>query len=134
MNFQVPQFIEVEDKIVGPFTFKQFLYLAGGIGIAFILYAFLPLYIAIIPMILIVTLASALTFFKINNRPFVFTLESALSYLLRSKLYLWNKKNQKKSPVGKNPSQQENTTQLTRLSESRLADIAWNLDIKDRIQ
>ncbi len=33
MRFEVPQFIDVEDKIFGPFTFKQFLYLAGGAGL-----------------------------------------------------------------------------------------------------
>ena len=27
MQYQVPQFIEVEDKIFGPLTFKQFLYI-----------------------------------------------------------------------------------------------------------
>ncbi|TSC61742.1 MAG: SsrA-binding protein, partial [Parcubacteria group bacterium Athens0416_74] len=32
MQFQVPQFIEVEDKIVGPLTFKQFVFIAGGLG------------------------------------------------------------------------------------------------------
>jgi len=32
MRFEVPQFIEVEDKIFGPFTWKQFIYLMGGEG------------------------------------------------------------------------------------------------------
>ena len=32
MRFQVPQFIEIESKIFGPLTFKQFIYLAGGGG------------------------------------------------------------------------------------------------------
>ncbi|TSC80302.1 MAG: hypothetical protein G01um101429_152 [Parcubacteria group bacterium Gr01-1014_29] len=31
-QFQVPQFIEVEDKIFGPLTTKQFFYLLGGGG------------------------------------------------------------------------------------------------------
>ena len=42
MDYQVPQFIEVEDKLVGPLTFKQFVYLAGGAGICVILFVFLP--------------------------------------------------------------------------------------------
>ncbi|MEK7136029.1 MAG: PrgI family protein [Patescibacteria group bacterium] len=132
MNFQVPQFIEIEDKIVGPFTFKQFLYLAGGIGLSFILYAFLPLMVAIIPIIVVMALAISLTFFKINNRPFVFTLESAIFYFVRSKLYLWNKKPVKMT--GGKKMAEVTTTNITRLSASRLADIAWNLDVKDKIQ
>ena len=35
MQFQVPQFLDVEDKIVGPFTIKQFIYLAGGVGMGY---------------------------------------------------------------------------------------------------
>jgi hypothetical protein len=29
MQFRVPQFIDIEDKLFGPLTFKQFIYLAG---------------------------------------------------------------------------------------------------------
>ena len=41
MRFQVPQFIEIEDKIFGPLTIKQFIYIAGGAGLCFILFRFL---------------------------------------------------------------------------------------------
>ena len=34
MMFSVPQFIDVEDKIIGPLTLKQFIYLAGGAGLS----------------------------------------------------------------------------------------------------
>lgn len=37
MQFQVPQFIEVEDKIFGPLTFKQFVYIAGGVALMYLL-------------------------------------------------------------------------------------------------
>ena len=48
MRFQVPQFIEIESKIFGPLTLKQFIYLIGGGGIIFILYALLPFWLMII--------------------------------------------------------------------------------------
>ena len=38
MRFEVPQFIEIEDKIFGPFTWKQFVYLAGGVGLAAVIF------------------------------------------------------------------------------------------------
>ena len=38
MLFQLPQFIETEDKIVGPFSLKQFLYVGVAFGISAILY------------------------------------------------------------------------------------------------
>ena len=43
MQFQVPQFIEVEDKIFGPLTFKQFVYVAGGAGLAYLVWRVSPL-------------------------------------------------------------------------------------------
>ena len=75
MRFQVPQFIEVEDKVVGPLTLKQFMYLAGGAGMAFVAYRFLPLFIAIFVIPAIAGLSLALAFYKVNNKPFVDLLE-----------------------------------------------------------
>ena len=51
MQFQVPQFIEVEDKIFGPLTFKQFIYMGGGLSTAYVFWHLLPIYIAA-PLIL----------------------------------------------------------------------------------
>ena len=41
MQFSVPQFVEVEDKIIGPLTLKQFLVLLGGGFVVFVLYKFI---------------------------------------------------------------------------------------------
>ena len=38
MQFQVPQFIDVENKIIGPLSLRQFLYLAGAGLISFMLF------------------------------------------------------------------------------------------------
>ena len=92
MRFQVPQFIEVEDKIFGPLTLKQFIYLAGAGGVVFVLWRVFPLFIAIIVAAPVIALAGALAFYKINRRPFVFVLESALRYVLSNRLYVWKSK------------------------------------------
>ncbi len=91
MRFKVPQFIDVEDKIFGPFTFKQFIYLIGGAGICFILYKALPLVIAFLFIIPVAGLAAALTFYQVNGKPFIFILESSVKYFFQNKLYLWKK-------------------------------------------
>lgn len=36
MQFKIPQFLDIEDKIFGPFTFKQFSYLLASIAFAYI--------------------------------------------------------------------------------------------------
>ncbi len=131
MQFQVPQFIEVEDKIFGPLTFKQFVYVAGGGGIAFVIWQVLPTIIAILLIVPIVGLALALAFYKINGKPFIEIMESAIKYSFGGKLYIW-KKNQKK-PTQKSASAKTAIEQVTvpRLSDSKLKDIAWSLGVKD---
>ncbi|MEK7117269.1 MAG: PrgI family protein, partial [Patescibacteria group bacterium] len=91
MRFQVPQFIEIEDKIFGPLTIKQFIYLAGGAGITIILLTFLPKFLALLIALPFIALSVALSFYKPNSRPFVVQLESMLRYFLGEKLYIWKK-------------------------------------------
>lgn len=133
MNFQVPQFIEVEDKIFGPLTFKQFVYLAGGGGAIFMAYTFLPIYLSVWLMIPLAILALALAFYKVNNRPFVHILESAFRYLLTDKLYIWKRQPKTAEPAAINLGV-EKPLVIPKLSESKLRDLAWSLDVKENIK
>lgn len=130
MQFQVPQFIEVEDKIFGPFTFKQFIYMVGGAGTAYVIYKVLPFFVAVLFGLPIIALALALAFYKINGKPFIFMIESFLSYTFSHKLYLW-----KKEPPKPDEKNEEPTTPIDslvpKLSNSKLKDLAWSLDVLD---
>ena len=128
MRFQVPQFIEVEDKIFGPLTFKQFIYLAGSVGIAVVLYALLPHFIAIILALPVLALGASLAFYKVNGKPFIFFVESSVKYYIGSKLYIWKKEDKK--PVAR-VEKREDAPQVyvPKLSQSKLKDLAWSLDI-----
>ncbi len=136
MQFQVPQFIEVEDKIFGPLTFKQFVYIAGGAGACYLFFRIFPIYVAG-PLILIVGgFAAGLAFFQINGRPFILGIESAFYYFLRSKLYLWNnakKKGVVPPIVGKIAPETNGQVYVPKLSGSKLHELSWSLDIKERI-
>lgn len=132
MRFEVPQFIDVEDKIFGPFTFKQFLYLAGGAGIVYVLWKLLPALIAIPIILPVAGLALALTFYRVNGRPFAQIIESWMKYIAQDKLYLWKKKERKKTEQRENRADAEPVQkQGPRLSGSKLKDIAWSLDVLD---
>jgi PrgI family protein len=128
MRFQVPQFIEVEDKLFGPFTFKQFVYLAGGAGGIVALFTTLPTFLAFFLSIPIVALSLSLTFLKINNRPFIFMLESLFSYFLGEKLYIW-KKEQKKVVKTEGEIARSSEIFIPKLSNSKLKDLSWSLDV-----
>lgn len=91
MQFEVPQFIEVEDKIFGPLTWRQFLYLGGGVGIAVVIFLALPFILFVIFGIPIALLAGALAFYPVNNRPFSYFLEAIINYFSGQRLYLWRR-------------------------------------------
>lgn len=137
MRYQVPQFIEVEDKIFGPFTFKQFAYMGGAAGIAFIAYRFLPLFFAIFIIVPILTLGLALAFYKMNGRPFIDVMESAFNYMFSSKLYIWKKEPKKPEEIERKEieelSSQASGIIVPKLSESKLKDLTWSLDINETI-
>jgi len=130
MRFQVPQFIEVEDKIFGPLTFKQFIYVAGGVGICVVLFLLLPNFLAFILSLPIFIFAMALAFYKINNRPFINVVEAFFKYTTTSKLYLWKKEEAvlvAKQKEKKSPEQ----VFVPKLSESKLKELTWSLDINE---
>lgn len=92
MRFEVPQFIEVEDKIFGPLTWRQFVYIAGGVGIAAILFFFTPIFVFVLFGLPVAGLGIALGFIPVNDRPFSLFLEAMFSYFRKSRLYLWKKR------------------------------------------
>jgi len=134
MQFQVPQFIEIEDKIFGPFTFKQFIYMAGGAGICIVIYTFLPLFFAILLILPVAIFSLALAFYKINNKPFIGVVESAFTYALSNKLYLWKKEAPKPSDPKKLGEGKIPVAYVPRLSDSKLKEIAWALDVHKELK
>lgn len=131
MQFKVPQFIDIEDKLFGPFTFRQFAYLAGGGGMVFVIYKLLPLWIGIFLMIPIVALTLALVFYRINNQPFIYYLQAGLNYFISGKLYIWKQRledpsNKKDEYIDIKP-----ISVVPRVSQSKLKDISWGLDMKE---
>jgi len=132
MRFQVPQYIDVEDKIFGPLTFKQFLYLGGGVGICVVLFILLPTFIAIIASIPVAIFSAALAFFKVNEKPFIFMVEAFFNYMKNAKLYIWQKT--ERTAVPKTAAEREKPIEelyVPKLSDSKLKDLTWQLDIKE---
>lgn len=134
MQFKVPQFLDIEDKIFGPFTFRQFVYLAGGAGLCFILFRLLGLYIGGIPIIIVAGFSLALAFYRPNNKPFIFMLEASMKYLMQNKLYIWQKQKFNSDDKKAESVKARNTIteqRESRLTGSKLKDLAWSLDVLD---
>lgn len=137
MRFQVPQFTEIEDKIFGPFTLKQFIYLAGGGGGVLLSYALLPLPLAILFGIPFALFALALAFYKVHNQPFIRVVENAFRYTASSRLYLWKKQEVKTKTleaVEAGAGERKTvSTYIPKLTKNKLSDLAWSLDIKEKV-
>lgn len=127
----MPQFIEVEDKIIGPLTLKQFLYVAGGAGLCIVFFAYLPMIIAMLLSALVGGLTAALAFYKMNGKPFVEVLEAGFNFYTRGKLFLWKhedaKLEAKNATASTTPLAKRGSPKLTR---GKLSELAWSLDVK----
>ncbi len=138
MQFQVPQFIDIEDKLFGPLTFTQFVYVVGGGGIIYLLWQ-LPFWnmIKIIIIIPVAALVAALAFKKINGKPFVYILQAGLKYYTSTRLYLWKKTEVNSDQVQKPQNKKIEYANITApvISRSKLRELSWSLDVttKDKI-
>jgi hypothetical protein len=134
MQFKVPQFIDVEDKLFGPFTFRQFAYLIGGAGIIYVLYKLLPIWISIFLIIPVGGLTFLLVFYKINEKPFIFYLQAGVNYLISSKLYIWKQRLAK--PGEKDEEKEKEAPGLTSVvpmtTTNKLKDLSWSLDVQEK--
>ena len=92
MRFQVPQFIETESKVVGPFTLKQFIWIAaGGAIIFFLFYTVTNLTLLIALVIPIAALSLALSFLRIDDIPLPKYIYFAVYFLFKTKKYVFKK-------------------------------------------
>ncbi len=136
MRFQVPQFIEVEDKIFGPLTLKQFIYLAGGAGLSFLVYVTLKsVFLASVPIIIIMAISAGLALYKLYNRfPLVSVAEMAFKYYVGGKLYVWRKEEKPKpkdTAAAVRDAKNFTSVMVPKISNSKLKDLTWSLDIKE---
>ena len=136
MEYQVPQFIEVEDKIVGPLTLRQFIYIAGAVGLCVVFFFYVPTVFAFVLSALVVGFAAALAFYKVNGKPFIEVLEAGFNYYTGSKLFLWKHEEPKivqKTPATEAAAAAEkamSTPHAPKLTRGKLSEHAWSLDVK----
>ncbi len=140
MEYHVPQFIDVEDKIIGPLTLKQFIYIAGAGGLCIVFFAYLPLIVALLCSAPVVAFAAALAFYKVNGKPFIAILEAGFNYFTSSKLFLWQHRTDKKmeekiAAVAAAAATEEASLREARstpkLTRGKLSELAWSLDVKN---
>ena len=91
-QYVVPKFIEHKAKIVGPLTFKQFIYIGSAGALAFIFYYTLPFALFFMLTMIVFAGAAGLAFGKIQGRPIPTVLKNFVFFSLGPKIYLWKRK------------------------------------------
>ena len=127
-QFVVPQFIDVEDKIFGPITTRQFLILlVAGLAI-FIAFKLADMALFIFLLVLIGGVALVLAFVKINGQTFHFFLLNIFQTMRRPSLRIWNKSMTKaelnESRLSGKVEIMEKVIEVPHLSYSRLRDLS----------
>lgn len=140
MHSQVPQFLDVEDKIIGPLTLKQFIYLLLGGGVIFLLYSTLKLSVFIIVAIPVAIFVLMLAFYRVGNQKFTQFVVNFLSFISKPNIYIW-KKLAPKQPEEESPSKIIGKIEPLKRpafsaggppKESGLKEAQWEVEIKEK--
>ncbi len=130
-QFVVPQFIDVESKIIGPLTVRQFLIFllaAGLIFATFKIFSFAP---AAVLTILIFAIAVVFAAVKINGRPFHYFIISLIQTSKRPPLKIWEKQLTQHERKRKDKEKTERTEIIVAkkpLTKSRLTELSLIVD------
>lgn len=108
MQFRVPQFIDIEDKVLGPLGWKQLAYIVAGLGLTYIIFKVSSnKVLSVILAIPVLSLFGSLAFVRINNKDFLGIIEDATKYFFSNKIYTWQQdsnKSQTPIPIADNKS------------------------------
>jgi hypothetical protein len=138
MEFTVPKFIEKESRIVGPLTFKQFIFVGLAGAISVFLYFILPFYLFIIIAIILFGGSLALAFLKIGKTSLPSFIANFFVFLFKPRIYLWKKKTsppkflKKEKPplIEQEKEKEEEKTKLKVSRGSRLDELFTRVETK----
>jgi len=137
MEFTVPQFIEREPKIVGPFTFKQFIFIGIAGGLCLLLFFVLPLAVFIIIAVVLLGGAFALAFLKIGKTSLPEFIKNFFYFIFKPKIYLWKKKISPPKFFSKEKKEEKEEeikkeSKLKVVKGSRLDELSTRLETKNK--
>lgn len=97
MMFNVPQFIDVEDKIAGPLTWRQILWMIGMAAVLMILYGIFDsatFFVLAIPVVIVFALFA---FYRPNGVTMIEFAMHGVLFLFQPKVAVWER------PVARGP-------------------------------
>lgn len=135
MQYSVPQFLDVEDKIIGPLGVIQLVYFGAAGAVVFISAILFDTSLFVAVSLPAVLAAAALSFYKPNGRPLLVYIANFFFFATRPNLYIWQRDAEKtliKRAI-KRESAQGKALISKPVSRSRLKELAWILDTKQPV-
>jgi hypothetical protein len=102
MLFNVPQYIDVEDKIAGPFTAKQLLWLFGMGGVLLLMWGFLDKVTFFISAVPVALIFCTLAFYRPHGQPLIRFVIWGISFMFHPKIFIWRRDYIRKKSVSSN--------------------------------
>jgi len=138
MQFVVPQFIDVEPKILGPITPRQLIILIVTFGLGFICYKLADFTLFIFEAIILFIIGGSLAFAKVNHRPIYSFLFDVFITFKKPKLRVWNKESssvhEKELKIKEKLPTEITDTRHKPLFRSKLSQVALLVDTGGRYE
>ncbi len=136
-QFVVPQFIDVEVKVLGPINVRQFIIMLAAVLIDALIYSFVDLGLFILISVFILGIAAIFAFAKVNGRPIHYFLLNFLQTNVSTKIRVWYKDVKMLKKENKQKKKEEKEGQVpprSRLTGSRLSQLSLIVDTGGRYQ
>lgn len=138
-QFVVPQFIEVESKVIGPISVRQFIILLVTAGLIYVLFEIFSFVIFIILAVITLATGGTFAFAKVNSQPFHTFILGVIQTAKRPRLALWNREGPMKvvEKAGRKDKNEKNKGKKEFIpkpdvSQSHLAELALIVDTEGK--
>jgi len=135
LQYNVPQFIDKQDRVIGPLTIKQFMFLVIGSVLAGLMWPLTPnLVVFLIVAAPIIVIAILFAFVKIRGQTFTTFVINVVIFFLQPQLFLWSRDPDSHSEIivrksiKKTSKKEATASQDKQFSQQRVEEIAWVLD------
>lgn len=131
MQYSVPQFIDIEDKVVGPLTAKQVLILILGGVVLLVAFRFFNLAFFIIVALIVAPVSLVLAFYKPRGISAIQYIFNYVDYLTNPKIYVWRRETDRNTYLKRSLQKRQSANDaqpLKSVSRSRIRDLAILLD------
>ena len=132
MQYSVPQFIDIEDKIVGPLTGKQTLYLIIGGGFLMLIFSFFEFGFFILSFVVVAPITLAFAFWKPKGMTVARWIINIIMFHTSDHLYI-GRREPEGIKIKRAQTKKVQAVSEKKVSKSRIGELAWLLDTSSSI-